>query len=202
VNIGNPNEFTILECAREVLDVTGSKSKISFAPLPQDDPKQRRLISEGKAYPGLGTGHPAPPAAEVVIGLFAPSGTLPTGKLQFEADIRATGIGNISNFIFVTEPSLVSPVFGMPGTKNAAKFTIIPAAIEVGTNLQNPDNPALDGHSVGRLKSGAVPASTSCAEKGLFGSVSAKFLAAPNSLLLIASRMPENVFRPASKKSF
>jgi dTDP-glucose 4,6-dehydratase len=42
VNIGNPNEFTILECAREVLDVTGSKSKISFAPLPQDDPKQRR----------------------------------------------------------------------------------------------------------------------------------------------------------------
>jgi dTDP-glucose 4,6-dehydratase len=41
VNIGNPNEFTILECAREVLDVTGSKSKIAFAPLPQDDPKQR-----------------------------------------------------------------------------------------------------------------------------------------------------------------
>ena len=41
VNIGNPNEFTILECAREVLEVTGSKSKVSFAPLPQDDPKQR-----------------------------------------------------------------------------------------------------------------------------------------------------------------
>jgi dTDP-glucose 4,6-dehydratase len=41
VNIGNPNEFTILECAREVLAVTGSKSKIAYAPLPQDDPKQR-----------------------------------------------------------------------------------------------------------------------------------------------------------------
>jgi dTDP-glucose 4,6-dehydratase len=41
VNIGNPNEFTILECAREVIKVTGSKSKISYAPLPQDDPKQR-----------------------------------------------------------------------------------------------------------------------------------------------------------------
>jgi dTDP-glucose 4,6-dehydratase len=41
VNIGNPNEFTILECAREVLAVTGSKSKLTFAPLPQDDPKQR-----------------------------------------------------------------------------------------------------------------------------------------------------------------
>jgi dTDP-glucose 4,6-dehydratase len=42
VNIGNPNEFTILECAQQVLKVTGSKSKISYEPLPQDDPKQRR----------------------------------------------------------------------------------------------------------------------------------------------------------------
>jgi dTDP-glucose 4,6-dehydratase len=42
VNIGNPNEFTILECARRVLAVTGSKSKLRFQPLPQDDPKQRR----------------------------------------------------------------------------------------------------------------------------------------------------------------
>ena len=42
VNIGNPDEFTILECARQVLAVTGSKSKLRFEPLPQDDPKQRR----------------------------------------------------------------------------------------------------------------------------------------------------------------
>jgi dTDP-glucose 4,6-dehydratase len=42
VNIGNPNEFTILECARQVLDVTGSKSKIRYEPIPEDDPKQRR----------------------------------------------------------------------------------------------------------------------------------------------------------------
>jgi len=41
VNIGNPDEFTILECAQVVLDMTGSKSKIRFQPLPQDDPKQR-----------------------------------------------------------------------------------------------------------------------------------------------------------------
>jgi dTDP-glucose 4,6-dehydratase len=41
VNIGNPNEFTILECAQQVLKVTGSKSKIRHEPLPQDDPKQR-----------------------------------------------------------------------------------------------------------------------------------------------------------------
>jgi dTDP-glucose 4,6-dehydratase len=42
VNIGNPNEFTILECAQLVLKVTGSKSKIAYEPLPQDDPKQRQ----------------------------------------------------------------------------------------------------------------------------------------------------------------
>jgi len=42
VNIGNPSEFTILECAHMVLRVTGSQSKIVFEPLPQDDPKQRR----------------------------------------------------------------------------------------------------------------------------------------------------------------
>ena len=41
-NIGNPGEFTILECAQVVLEVTGSKSKIRYEPLPQDDPKQRR----------------------------------------------------------------------------------------------------------------------------------------------------------------
>jgi len=42
VNIGNPNEFTILECAQLVLKVVGSKSRIRYEPLPQDDPKQRR----------------------------------------------------------------------------------------------------------------------------------------------------------------
>jgi dTDP-glucose 4,6-dehydratase len=42
VNVGNPTEFTILECAKRVIDVTGSSSKIQFEALPQDDPKQRR----------------------------------------------------------------------------------------------------------------------------------------------------------------
>src|SRR4029077_4036804 len=41
VNIGNPTEFTILECAQRVLGVTGATSKIRHEPLPQDDPKQR-----------------------------------------------------------------------------------------------------------------------------------------------------------------
>jgi dTDP-glucose 4,6-dehydratase len=42
VNIGNPNEFTILECAQMVLKVTASKSSIRQEPLPPDDPRQRR----------------------------------------------------------------------------------------------------------------------------------------------------------------
>jgi UDP-glucuronate decarboxylase len=42
VNIGNPNEYTILELAQKILDKTGSKSKIVYKPLPQDDPLKRR----------------------------------------------------------------------------------------------------------------------------------------------------------------
>lgn len=42
VNIGNPDEFTVLECAQRVIAVTGSKSKIRYEKLPQDDPRQRR----------------------------------------------------------------------------------------------------------------------------------------------------------------
>ena len=41
-NIGNPVEFTIMECAKLVLEVTGSQSKIVSEPLPEDDPKQRK----------------------------------------------------------------------------------------------------------------------------------------------------------------
>jgi dTDP-glucose 4,6-dehydratase len=42
VNLGNPEEVTILELAREVIEVTGSRSEIIFQPLPRDDPRVRR----------------------------------------------------------------------------------------------------------------------------------------------------------------
>jgi dTDP-glucose 4,6-dehydratase len=42
VNIGNPQEWTILECAQQVQSVVGSRSEIVFEPLPQDDPLRRR----------------------------------------------------------------------------------------------------------------------------------------------------------------
>jgi dTDP-glucose 4,6-dehydratase len=53
VNIGNPHEFTIMDCATKVLEVTGSTSKIRLGPLPEDDPKQRCPdISRAKALLG------------------------------------------------------------------------------------------------------------------------------------------------------
>ncbi len=50
INLGNPKEFTILELANKILDMTGSKSKITYKPLPKDDPVQRKpVISRAKA---------------------------------------------------------------------------------------------------------------------------------------------------------
>ena len=42
INVGNPGEFTMLELANAVLEITGGTSEIEYRPLPQDDPKQRQ----------------------------------------------------------------------------------------------------------------------------------------------------------------
>ncbi|MCL4235122.1 MAG: SDR family NAD-dependent epimerase/dehydratase, partial [Deltaproteobacteria bacterium] len=42
VNLGNPREMTILEFAKKIIEVTGSRSEIVFKPLPEDDPKVRQ----------------------------------------------------------------------------------------------------------------------------------------------------------------
>ncbi|MDD5108677.1 MAG: SDR family oxidoreductase [Candidatus Omnitrophica bacterium] len=53
INLGNPNEFTIMQLAKLVLKLTASKSKIIFKKLPQDDPQQRQPnISKAKEYLG------------------------------------------------------------------------------------------------------------------------------------------------------
>ena len=46
VNLGNPGEFTMLELAKKVIELTASKSKIIYLPLPQDDPAQRKPVIE------------------------------------------------------------------------------------------------------------------------------------------------------------
>lgn len=51
INLGNPNEFTIRELAENVIDLTGSKSKLVHKPLPSDDPKQRQPnIEKARAH--------------------------------------------------------------------------------------------------------------------------------------------------------
>jgi UDP-glucuronate decarboxylase len=42
VNLGNPEEYTILNLAKKIITMTGSQSKITFKPLPSDDPTQRQ----------------------------------------------------------------------------------------------------------------------------------------------------------------
>jgi len=42
INLGNPGEFSMLELAEKVIELTDSKSKIVFQPLPEDDPKMRQ----------------------------------------------------------------------------------------------------------------------------------------------------------------
>lgn len=42
INLGNPREFTMLELASKIIEMTNSKSKLNFLPLPSDDPKQRK----------------------------------------------------------------------------------------------------------------------------------------------------------------
>ena len=42
INLGNPNEFSMLELAKKIIELTDSKSEIKFEPLPSDDPKQRK----------------------------------------------------------------------------------------------------------------------------------------------------------------
>jgi UDP-glucuronate decarboxylase len=64
INLGNPHEFTILELAQKVIDLTGSSSKIVQKALPQDDPKQRKPdISQAKNKLGW------KPTIELVEGL-------------------------------------------------------------------------------------------------------------------------------------
>ena len=72
VNLGNPGEFTMIELAKLVLELTGSKSQLVFQPLPQDDPKQRQPdISVAKAKLGWDVTVPLRQGLERTIDYFA-----------------------------------------------------------------------------------------------------------------------------------
>jgi UDP-glucuronate decarboxylase len=78
VNLGNPEEFTILELAQVILELTGSRSKIVHRPLPQDDPQQRRPdIAAAQAqlnwYPRTSLRQGLPPTIAYFEGLLSQS---------------------------------------------------------------------------------------------------------------------------------
>ncbi len=72
VNLGNPVEFTMLELAEHVKDLTNSKSEIKFEPLPEDDPKQRQPdITLAKEKLGWEPKVPLREGLEKTIGYFS-----------------------------------------------------------------------------------------------------------------------------------
>jgi UDP-glucuronate decarboxylase len=78
VNLGNPNEMTVLELARLVIDLTGSRSRIVHLPLPKDDPTRRRPdISRAERYLGWR------PSTNLVEGLVMTIG-------HFESELERT----------------------------------------------------------------------------------------------------------------
>ena len=73
VNIGNPHEMTMLDFAREIIRVTGSRSRIVHRPLPQDDPKQRRPdITRARKWLGWEPKVPLAEGLESTIRYFKP----------------------------------------------------------------------------------------------------------------------------------
>jgi dTDP-glucose 4,6-dehydratase len=73
VNIGNPHEMTMLEFAREIIRVTGSRSRIAHRPLPQDDPKQRQPdITRARKWLGWEPKVPLAEGLERTIRYFKP----------------------------------------------------------------------------------------------------------------------------------
>lgn len=71
VNIGNPDEITILQFAKEIIELTGSKSKIAFKPLPEDDPKVRQPdIARAREILGWEPEVPRLEGLERTIGYF------------------------------------------------------------------------------------------------------------------------------------
>ena len=82
INIGNPGEFTIRQLAEQVIDLTGSKSKLVFMPLPQDDPKQRKPIID-KAQQVLGW-EPRVQLRDGLTKTIAYFDGMPAGKMAAE----------------------------------------------------------------------------------------------------------------------
>jgi len=83
VNLGNPEEMTVLEFAREIIRLTGSRSRITFKRLPQDDPRQRRPdITRARKLLGWEPQVPLTSGLEKTIAYFAGKPGVPDRRLS------------------------------------------------------------------------------------------------------------------------
>ena len=93
VNIGNPTEFTILECARKVIATTGSASKIQFEPLPPDDPKAAAAGHlEGEEVAGMGAESGSRERTQTVPGIFSQGRGRGQGTVSLKAGLDSQTI--------------------------------------------------------------------------------------------------------------
>ncbi|MDQ5846584.1 MAG: SDR family oxidoreductase [Acidobacteriota bacterium] len=91
VNLGNPGEFTIKQLANEVVEICGSKSSVSYLPLPQDDPKQRKPdISRAQKLLGWNPTIPLREGLEKTVGYF--KNALETGQPAENEERSAVGV--------------------------------------------------------------------------------------------------------------
>jgi UDP-glucuronate decarboxylase len=86
INIGNPTEFTIVQLASQVIEITGSRSKIVHRPKPQDDPRQRRPdISKAQEVLKWSPRTPLQDGLKTTIAYFE--------ELLKDQDVRAMVVG-------------------------------------------------------------------------------------------------------------
>jgi UDP-glucuronate decarboxylase len=92
INLGNPGEFTMLELARHVLELTGSASDIDFRPLPADDPRRRKPdITQASALLGWEPRVPLRQGLERTIDYFEKLTQGRNGQVRPISALRATG---------------------------------------------------------------------------------------------------------------
>ncbi|AZO08373.1 MULTISPECIES: UDP-glucuronic acid decarboxylase family protein [unclassified Mesorhizobium] len=95
VNLGNPGEFTILELASLVRELTGTRSAVKFLPLPQDDPRRRRPdIARAKALLGWS---PQVPLRQGLLRTIAYFAERDDGAMEPIAAINKVGAGKVQN---------------------------------------------------------------------------------------------------------
>ncbi|HEY3838127.1 MAG TPA: UDP-glucuronic acid decarboxylase family protein [Bryobacteraceae bacterium] len=94
MNLGNPEEFSVLELARMVQETTGTRSEIVFRPLPQDDPKQRRpVIDRARGVLGWAPRIPLRLGLPATVKYFREELDLQEPRIEYQPGIESRAVG-------------------------------------------------------------------------------------------------------------